>query len=101
MIASRFRSPLSPGPRVSDTLRARCEQLQINVEVASTRVRLGRERQRLRHEMSQAARTARDEQAWLRHEAGAMLAQGWTLDELREIGFSEALLRPLSFSPLP
>ena len=76
-------------------LRERCDQRDILVQTNGTRYRLAAERRHLRREMKEARLQAEAEEAWLRGEALAMLAAGWTGEEMREIGFSRDLLRSL------
>jgi hypothetical protein len=116
----RHRTPLSP-PRIDSLadippdvstaekielrghaitrMRERCDQRDIRVQTNNTRYRLTLERRRLQREMAEAAREAAQEEAWLRAEAEGMLAAGWNREELREIGFAEALLREIGPCP--
>jgi hypothetical protein len=73
----------------------RIQQRQIWIEVSRTRVLLAREVARLRNGARNAEVADRAEAEWLRTEARTMLAQGWTEEEMREIGFPQPLLASL------
>ncbi|HEX2081444.1 MAG TPA: hypothetical protein VHG08_27320, partial [Longimicrobium sp.] len=60
-----------------------------------TRMQLRKEEMRERRALAETARAAQEDEAWLRAEALTMLDQGWTVEEMREVGFPEQFLASL------
>lgn len=93
-----------PPPRLGvrpldETARRRTDQRTLLSESVRTQCEITKERIRLLRQQIEELQAARADAAWIREQAGKMLADGWTVDELREVGFSDALLRSLSLPP--